>query len=112
MNLVTLRLSSVHLLVFCSLAVGACKVDESGLATQTKLQRDGSAPAPDVGGAAGRTGAAGQTEPSGVAGTGSGVAGTMTGNGGIAGDASASGGAGAGSGGMAGETASAGGTTG
>jgi hypothetical protein len=106
MNLVTLRLSSLHLLVFCSLAVGACKVDESGLGVQTKLQRDGSAPAPDVGGAAGAIGTAGSPDPLGGAGVG--VAGAL-GTGGTAGESSSVGGAG--SGGTAG-TPSSGGMTG
>jgi hypothetical protein len=106
MNLVNLRLSSLRLLVFSSIALGACKVDESGLAGQQKLQRDGSAQAPDVGGAAaGKTGTAGATDPTGVAGDG---AAGSTGTGGTAGQSSSVGGSGVGSGGAAGESSSGG----
>jgi hypothetical protein len=108
MNLVTLRLSSLHLLVFCSLALGACKVDETGLGGQQKLQRDGSAQSPDIGGAAGKPGTAGSTEPTG--GAGDGVAGAL-GTGGTAGASSSVGGAGS-SGAAGAPVSSSGGTTG
>jgi hypothetical protein len=94
MNPVSFRLRSLHLLVFCSLgALGACKVDETGLASQQKLQRDGSAQTVDLPGAAGTTGNGGQGGT--VGSTGGAGAGT-TGGGGTAGSSSATGGTGAG----------------
>jgi hypothetical protein len=114
MNPVKLRLRSLHLLVFFAVAgSAACRIDDSGLSTSPKLQRDGSAPAPDVGpGAGGATGALGGA--TGAVGGAPGTAGaTVTGGGG--GDVGSTGGTGTSvgtGGGSAGGTPGAAGATG